>query len=81
MTVKTASLVDQIGAAAGKVWHALHKDGPLSVAKLVETVEINRDLVMQAVGWLAREGKLHSTETKRGRILSLSEQSNGNGQA
>ena len=80
MTVKTASLVDQIGGASGKVWQALHKDGSLSVAKLVETVELNRDLVMQAIGWLAREGKLHITETKRGRFLSLTEQSNGNGQ-
>ncbi len=80
MTVKTASLVDQIGDAAGKVWHALHKDGSLSIAKLVETVELNRDLVMQAIGWLAREGKLHFTETKRGRLLSLIELSNGNGQ-
>ncbi len=80
MTVKTASLVDQIGDAAGKVWHALHKDGSLSIARLVETVELNRDLVMQAIGWLAREGKLHFTETKRGRLLSLIELSNGNGQ-
>jgi hypothetical protein len=53
----------------------------MSVAKLVETVELNRDLVMQAIGWLAREGKLQITETKRGRFLALSEQSNGNGQA
>ena len=80
MTVKTVSPVDQIGDTSGKIWHALHKDGPLSVAKLVETVELNRDLVMQAIGWLAREGKLHITETKRGRFLALSEQSNGNGQ-
>lgn len=84
MSTKTAaptSLVDQIGGTAGKVWHALHKEGPLSIAKLVETVELNRDLVMQAVGWLAREGKLQITETKRGRILSLNERVEGNGQA
>jgi len=81
MSVKTASLVDQIGESAGRIWHVLHKDGAMSVAKLVETADINRDLVMQAIGWLAREGKLHITETKRGRILSLCEHSNGNGQA
>ncbi|MGI8982357.1 MAG: winged helix-turn-helix domain-containing protein [Pirellulaceae bacterium] len=76
----SSSLVDQIGDAAGTLWHALHKDGSMSVAKLVETVELNRDLVMQAIGWLAREGKLQITETKRGRILALREQSNGDGQ-
>ncbi len=82
MTTKTASSpVDQIGGSAGTIWHALHKDGPMSVAKLVETVELNRDLVMQAIGWLAREGKLQITETKRGRILALREQSNGDSQA
>ena len=83
MTTKTSSpsLVDQIGDTAGKVWHALHKEGPLAVTKLVESVELNRDLVMQSIGWLAREGKLQITETKRGRILSLSERVQGNGQA
>ena len=84
MSTKTAtqtSLVDQIGDAAGTVWHALHKEGPLSVAKLVETVELNRDLVMQSIGWLAREGKLQITETKRGRFLALSERVEGNGKA
>ena len=81
MAVKTApSPIDQIGETAGKIWHALHKEGPLSVAKLVETVELNRDLVMQAIGWLAREGKLVISETKRGRTLALSERVESNGQ-
>jgi hypothetical protein len=81
MAVKTApSPVDQIGETAGKIWHALHKEGPLSVAKLVESIEVNRDLVMQAIGWLAREGKLVISETKRGRTLALSERVESNGQ-
>jgi Winged helix-turn-helix domain (DUF2582) len=29
---------------------------------------------MQAVGWLAREGKVDITETKRGRVVSLCEE-------
>ena len=81
MAVKTApSPLDQIGETAGKIWHALHKEGPLSVAKLVESIEVNRDLVMQAIGWLAREGKLVISETKRGRTLALSERVESNGQ-
>jgi hypothetical protein len=63
--------LQQIGETAGAVWHALHKHGPLSLAKLVEIVGANRDVVMQAIGWLAREDKLDLTETKRGRIVSL----------
>jgi Winged helix-turn-helix domain (DUF2582) len=69
----TMSGVHQIGVTAGIVWQVLRDQGPLSVAKVVERVEGNRDLVMQAIGWLAREGKLEISETKRGRVLSLSE--------
>ena len=67
------SAVQQIGETAGAVWHALSDNGPLSLAKLVERVGGNRDIVMQAVGWLAREGKIDIAETKRGRVVSLKE--------
>lgn len=66
-----SSPVQQIGEAAGAIWHALHEAGPLSYAKLVERAGVNRDTVMQAVGWLAREGKVEITETKRGRVVTL----------
>ncbi len=69
------SAVQQIGETAGAVWHAVNENGPLSLAKLVERVGGNRDVVMQAVGWLAREGKIEITETKRGRVVSLREES------
>ena len=68
------SAVQQIGETAGAVWHALNDKGSLSLAKLVERVGGNRDVVMQAVGWLAREGKIDITETKRGRVVSLKEE-------
>jgi hypothetical protein len=45
----------------------------MSMAKLVERVGGNRDVVMQAVGWLAREDKLEISETKRGKTLALRE--------
>jgi len=66
--------VQQIGETAGSVWHALNEHGSLSVAKLVEHVGGNRDVIMQAVGWLAREGKIEITETKRGRVIALCEE-------
>ena len=71
------STVQQIGETAGSVWHALDEGGSLSLAKLVEHVGGNRDVVMQAVGWLAREGKIDITETKRGRVVSLIRETNG----
>jgi hypothetical protein len=66
-----SSAVHQIGEAAGAVWKALNKNGPLSVARLAEATNVNRDLFMQALGWLAREDKIEISETKRGRIVSL----------
>jgi hypothetical protein len=73
-TLLMSSPVQQIGETAGAIWHALNENGSLSYAKLVEQVGGNRDVVMQAVGWLAREGKVEITETKRGRVLSLREE-------
>ncbi len=63
----------QIGEVAGQVWHTLAEEGPLSLAKLARTVEAPRDVVMQAVGWLARENKVVIEETSRGRSISLAE--------
>jgi winged helix-turn-helix protein DUF2582 len=70
-TLTMDSALQQIGETAGAVWHALNENGSLSLAKLAERVGGNRDLVMQAVGWLAREGKIDIAETKRGRVVSL----------
>ncbi|MDX1948118.1 MAG: winged helix-turn-helix domain-containing protein [Pirellulaceae bacterium] len=71
MTEEKVAGIAQIGETAGAVWRSLDEHGPMSLAKLVERVGGNRDLIMQAVGWLAREGKVEIAETKRGRIVSL----------
>lgn len=68
-----ADAVQPIGETAGAVWRALAEHGPQSLAKIVERVGGNRDLIMQGIGWLAREGKLEIAETRRGRIVSLRE--------
>ncbi|MEX2559199.1 MAG: winged helix-turn-helix domain-containing protein, partial [Pirellulales bacterium] len=46
--------IEQIGEMAGAIWRVLAEKGPTSTAKLVKEVEAPRDLVMQALGWLAR---------------------------
>jgi DNA-binding transcriptional ArsR family regulator len=65
------SYVDNIGDTAGVAWSALSEDGPMSMAKLVQAVGGPRDIVMQALGWLAREGKICVEEEGRSRIVSL----------
>ena len=63
--------VENIGETAGIAWSVLSEDGPMSVAKLVQAVGSPRDIVMQALGWLAREGKIWIEEEGRSRIVSL----------
>ncbi len=70
-TATDMGCIEQIGETAGAVWRTLEENGPISVTRLVKLVEAPRDTVMQAMGWLAREGKLEIEETNRGRIVSL----------
>jgi hypothetical protein len=74
MTTATMnSGVQHIGETAGAIWRTLADHGPQSLAKVVERVGGNRDVIMQGIGWLAREGKLEIAETRRGKIVSLRE--------
>jgi len=70
-TVTESELVAQIGETAGEVWGVLARGGPMSMAKLVKAVGQPRDVVMQSLGWLAREGKVQIDEEGRSRIVSL----------
>lgn len=65
------SCVVQIGETAGLVWKAISEKGPLSIAKLIKMVGEPRDLVMQAIGWLAREDKISIEDQGRSRVVSL----------
>lgn len=47
-----------IGECAGVVWSCLNDQGPQSLAKLKKSVDAPADMVLAAIGWLAREGKL-----------------------
>ena len=71
MATTPTPYAEHIGETAGKVWKILAKDGSLSMAKLVKAVGGPRDSVMQALGWLAREGKIWIEEEGRSRIVSL----------
>ncbi|NQU24730.1 MAG: winged helix-turn-helix domain-containing protein [Candidatus Nealsonbacteria bacterium] len=70
-TATSGACVENIGATAGKIWSALEENGPLSVTKLTQTVAEPRGLVMQGLGWLAREGKINIEEEGRSRVVSL----------
>ena len=71
-TAAPVSHVEHIGETAGVVWHTLAENGSLSMTKLIKAVGEPRDVVMQALGWLAREKKIRIEEEGRSRIVSLS---------
>ena len=46
------------GINAGKVWHALNKNGAMTASKIAKTARLDIDDVYGALGWLGREGKI-----------------------
>ena len=60
-----------IGETAGEIWRLLEREGSLSVSALVNRIKRPQAAVHMGIGWLAREGKLVFTETKRGMSISV----------
>ncbi|MEZ6062578.1 MAG: winged helix-turn-helix domain-containing protein [Planctomycetaceae bacterium] len=63
--------IEEIGQTAGLIWHFLSEHGTTSVSRLVTGVEAPRDLVLQGIGWLAREEKIAVERTSRSRTIRL----------
>ncbi len=70
-TASASCDVEHIGETAGDVWRLLDDKGPLSMAQIVKQLDAPRDLVMLALGWLAREDKLSIDNDSRSRTVSL----------
>jgi hypothetical protein len=71
MATDMATCISQIGETAGQIWQTLHARGTLTIPKLVKEIDIPRDVIMQALGWLAREGKIDIEEDSRTKTVSL----------
>lgn len=63
--------VAHIGKVAGLVWDLLAGEEPISLSQIAKRIDEPRDVVMQAVGWLAREDKLRFEEQGRTRLVAL----------
>jgi hypothetical protein len=61
----------EIGHAAGDVWGVLVRDGSLTVVAIKKAVDAPGDVVMAAIGWLAREDKLEFSTQGRSVKISL----------
>ena len=63
---------ETIGNAAGQVWEILsQKDSPVNVADLPKLTKLKAPVAYQALGWLAREGKIEYSQKGSKTFLSL----------
>jgi len=61
----------EIGHVAGDVWGLLVRDGAQTIAAIKKSVDAPPDLVLAAIGWLAREEKLEFSTQGRSVKVSL----------
>lgn len=57
-----------IGDTAGKVWDFLNEKGEANLSQLKKGMKADSNLILQAIGWLAREDKL--LIEKKGRYIT-----------
>ena len=63
---------ETIGEVAGEVWHTLDQHEEISLSKLSRLLNHHpRDLVMQGLGWLAREDKIQFQTGVNHKTVSL----------
>jgi hypothetical protein len=61
----------EIGRVAGDVWGILARDGAMTITAIKKAAIAPADIVMAAIGWLAREHKLVFTAHGRSVKVSL----------
>jgi hypothetical protein len=61
----------EIGHVAGDVWGILSRDGGQTVGAIKKSVSAPGDVVLAAIGWLAREDKLEFSTHGRSIKISL----------
>jgi hypothetical protein len=58
---------EKIGEAAGLVWETLNTKNEVGLTELPRAIKLKSDITYQALGWLAREDKIHY-RTKAGKV-------------
>ena len=62
---------EKIGTSAGKIWRVLKKSDEVAISKLPKMLKENDTITYQALGWLAREGKIEYRSEGRTTFVSL----------
>jgi hypothetical protein len=58
-------MIPKIGETAGKVWKFLEENEEATLTQLKKGVKADPNLILQAIGWLAREDKLQIDKKER----------------
>jgi hypothetical protein len=61
----------EIGHVAGDIWGVLSRDGGLTISAIKKSTDAPADLVLAALGWLAREDKVEFSTQGRSVKVSL----------
>jgi hypothetical protein len=64
---------EKVIEAAGKTWRFLGQNGQTNVSQLAKSLKERDEVVLQALGWLAREDKIEYTVKNRRTFVSLVE--------
>lgn len=64
---------DKVIEAAGKTWRFLGQNGQINVSQLPKALKEKDAVVLQALGWLAREDKIDYSIKNRRTFVSLVE--------
>ena len=62
---------EKIGNDAGRVWNVLNEQGTKTVKELKKLTKLTEKEIYAAMGWLAREEKLHVEEKEAEIYLTL----------
>lgn len=62
---------DKVIETAGKAWRFLGQHGQTNVSQLAKSMKEKDEVVLQALGWLAREDKIDYTIKNRRTFVSL----------
>jgi hypothetical protein len=62
---------EQVGETAGKIWHLLDDSGVQTLAQIKKKLNGSGELVVFALGWLAREDKVDISQDKKNFKVTL----------
>ena len=64
-------MIQDVGEAAGTIWHALEENGAMKLSALKKQTKTNDAVLYMALGWLAREDKIDMAAEGRTFKVSL----------